>query len=244
MTIVFLSFTAHSQVSVNVNIGPPAWGPEGYSGVEYYYLPDVEAYYDVETGMFIYLDGGVWRRHHHLAGRYRDYDLYSGYKVVMTGYHGDRPYDNFNEYRVKYAKGYHGETQRTIGTRPANNHPVASAPARSHATPNSPARSQSHPAANAPARSHQAVSAPARSQSHSVPSGHSNAGAPARSHSAPSAPARTHTTESTPARSHPTEGGAHQSNTHSQAAPKSARPSAPKSQPHGNEESHGGEKGK
>jgi len=181
--VMIISCTAKAQVSVNVNIGsPPAWGPEGSSGVQYYYLPDVEAYYDVQDGMFIYLDGGVWRRHHHLAGRYRDYDLYGGYKVVMTGYRGDRPYDNFKEYRVKYARGYRGGgEQKTVGQRPENSHPTANRPAPSHPTANRPA--QSHPAANRPSPSHTAANRPA--QSH-TPQGHPNNN---MAHSNPKSPA-------------------------------------------------------
>lgn len=117
--LLFLGSEAQAQVSVNVNIGtPPPWGPVGYTEVRYYYLPDVEAYYDVQSSMFIYFGGGVWVHRTYLPSRYRSYDLYSGYKVVMTDYRGDAPYSNFNEYKTKYAKGYRGEAQRTIGERP------------------------------------------------------------------------------------------------------------------------------
>jgi hypothetical protein len=108
-----------SQVSVNVNIGsPPLWGPVGYTEVRYYYLPDVEAYYDIHTSMFIYYGGGIWLHKPHLPGIYSSYDLYGGYKVVMTDYHGDKPYTNFHEYKRKYAKGYKGGSQKTIGEKP------------------------------------------------------------------------------------------------------------------------------
>lgn len=110
-----------AQVSVSVNIGtPPPWGPYGYSEVRYYYLPDVQAYYDVHSSMFIYLGGGgVWIHRSYLPVQYKSYDLYGGYKVVMTGYHGDTPYSNYNEYKTKYVKGYRGsEVQRTIARKP------------------------------------------------------------------------------------------------------------------------------
>lgn len=68
--------------------------------------------------MFIYLNGGVWVHRAYLPTRYRDYDLYSGYKVVMTDYRGTRPYSNYNVYRTRYAKGYRGQEQRSIGQRP------------------------------------------------------------------------------------------------------------------------------
>jgi len=117
--ILFFASAAQAQISVNLNIGtPPAWGPSGYSEVQYYYLPDVEAYYDVNASMFIYYEGRSWIRRSYLPGRYRNYDLYGGYKVVMRDYHGKTPYYNHRMYRTKYAKGYRGPYQRNIGVRP------------------------------------------------------------------------------------------------------------------------------
>lgn len=119
MSALLISGLMKSQVSVNVNIGsPPQWGPVGYSETRYYYLPDVEAYYDVQSSMFIYYGDGVWLHRGSLPDRYRDYDLYNGYKVVMTDYHGHEPYIYFNDYKRKYAKGYHRGSQKTIGSRP------------------------------------------------------------------------------------------------------------------------------
>lgn len=119
MALVFAG-ALQAQVSVNVNIGsPPMWGPVGYSNVQYYYLPDVQAYYDVPSSMFIYQSGGVWIHRTYLPTRYRNYDLYNGYKVVMTGYHGKTPYTHYNQHKIKYAKGYRGPIQHNIGQRPA-----------------------------------------------------------------------------------------------------------------------------
>lgn len=116
--ILFASSTIQAQVSVNVNIGTaPSWGPVGYSNVDYYYLPDVEAYYDIRATQFIYFNGGRWTRSRYLPGQYRNYDLYSGYKVVLNDYHGSRPYMNYRNDRVKYYRGYHGRPQRNIGYR-------------------------------------------------------------------------------------------------------------------------------
>ncbi|HEY9221739.1 MAG TPA: hypothetical protein VIO43_09220 [Lutibacter sp.] len=107
-----------AQLSVNVNIGtPPMWGPSGYSNVRYYYLPDVEAYYDVQSSNFIYFSGNTWVRHTYLPRQYRNYDLYNGYKVVMTDYRGNAPYKYYNQHKSKYAKGYKGKYQKTVGNR-------------------------------------------------------------------------------------------------------------------------------
>lgn len=117
--LVVVSYSVNAQVSVSINLGsPPQWGPVGYTEVRYYYLPDVEAYYDVQSSMFIYFGDGHWVSRASLPRRYRNYDLYNGYKVVMTDYRGNAPYENFNEHKMKYHKGYHGENQRSIGERP------------------------------------------------------------------------------------------------------------------------------
>jgi hypothetical protein len=117
--VLLLSGTIKSQVSVNVNIGsPPLWGPVGHPDVQFYYLPDVEAYYDINTSMFIYFGGGIWVHEPHLPGIYANYDLYSGYKVVLSDYHGSTPYVNFHDHKKKYYKGYKGASQKTIGQKP------------------------------------------------------------------------------------------------------------------------------
>jgi hypothetical protein len=122
--VLFFAGTAQGQISIRFNIGvQPQWAPVGYSDVQYYYLPDVEAYYDVNSSMFIYFEGRSWVRRSYLPSRYRNYDLYNGYKVVMNGYHGNTPYYNHREYREKYAKGYRGQPQRTIGNRPEYGNP-------------------------------------------------------------------------------------------------------------------------
>ena len=113
-----LAGSMQSQLSVNVHIGtPPAWAPAGYNDVRYYYLPDVEAYYDVQTSTFIYISGNQWIRRTYLPSRYRNYDLYHGYKVVMKDYHGNSPYANFREHKMKYARGYRGAEQHNVAER-------------------------------------------------------------------------------------------------------------------------------
>lgn len=100
---------SHAQVHVSVNIGSqPLWGPTGYDVVEYYYLPDLQTYYYVPSRQFIYLNGGNWVFARSLPARYRGYDLYSGYKVVINE---PKPYLHFDKHKVKYAsyKGAKGK---------------------------------------------------------------------------------------------------------------------------------------
>lgn len=121
--ILIASCSIHAQISVNLNIGnQPEWGPSGYSDVDYYYLPDVESYYDIRASQFIFLSNGRWIRSGSLPMRYRNYNLYSGYKVVLNDFHGSRPYADYRVHKVKYYKGYRNEPQRNIGNGNHNNH--------------------------------------------------------------------------------------------------------------------------
>ncbi|SMD12726.1 hypothetical protein [Pedobacter nyackensis] len=98
----WMPYQASAQVSINVNIGSqPLWGPVGYDYVDYYYLPDVECYYNVPNRQFIYLNGGRWIFSASLPSRYRGYDLYSGYKVVVNS---RDPYRYFDRDRVTYSR--------------------------------------------------------------------------------------------------------------------------------------------
>jgi len=117
--VLLFAGATQAQVSVRFNIGSqPAWAPVGYEDSRFYYLPDVEAYYDVRNSMFIYYEGNSWIHRSYLPNRYRNYDLYGGYKVEMRGYRGNTPYYNHHEYRSKYANGRNRFVQRTIGERP------------------------------------------------------------------------------------------------------------------------------
>lgn len=121
--MVFASNSIKAQVSVNVNLGlQPSWGPVGYSSVNYYYIPDIQVYYDVRATQFIFLNNGVWIRSNNLPRQYRNYDLNRGYKVVLNDYHGSRPYAFFENHKVKYYKGYKGSPQKSIGNRNRGNH--------------------------------------------------------------------------------------------------------------------------
>ncbi|WP_183568078.1 hypothetical protein [Mucilaginibacter sp. SP1R1] len=107
LSCVTIVKTASAQVSVSlgVNIGSqPAWGPVGYDYANYYYMPDIDAYYSVPTHQYVYYDNNVWVHRTYLPVRYRNYDLYHGYKVVIN----DRdPWLRHDVYRTRYA-GYRG----------------------------------------------------------------------------------------------------------------------------------------
>lgn len=100
-----LSFTpvkAQFKISLNLNIGTqPDWGPVGYDHAEYYYMPDIGIYYDVPHQQYVYPNGGTWVRAAVLPPRYHNYNMYSGYKVVLNE---QTPYMRDNVYRARYAQ--------------------------------------------------------------------------------------------------------------------------------------------
>lgn len=97
-----LSSQSYAQVSVNVNIGSqPVWGPVGYDYVEYYYLPDLDVYYDVPRRQYVYLDGPTWVYRRSLPPRYAHYDVYHTYKVVVNE---PTPWKRHTYYRTQYVK--------------------------------------------------------------------------------------------------------------------------------------------
>lgn len=104
-----ISSSANAQVSININIGnQPAWGPTGYDYVQYYYLPDINAYYDVARAQYIYLNRKRWVYARQLPTRYRNYNIYNSYKVVVNR---ANPYrNNAMDFRAygKY-KGVHNQ---------------------------------------------------------------------------------------------------------------------------------------
>jgi len=125
-----LLFAGVAKAQVTVTVSPPPWGPAGYTNVRYYYLPDVEAYYDIQTSVFVYNNAGVWVRRAYLPAQYSGYDLYGGYKVVMTDYRGNTPYTFHKMYKMKFPKGYHGSAQKNIGVKPGKGNMNANMPGK------------------------------------------------------------------------------------------------------------------
>jgi hypothetical protein len=94
--------TSQAQVKLEINIGSqPVWGPTGYDHAEYYYFPDIDAYYCVPKHQYVYMQGSRWVFSASLPSRYHDFDLYHSYKVVENE---PRPYLHHDADKVKYGK--------------------------------------------------------------------------------------------------------------------------------------------
>lgn len=65
----------------------------------YYYLPDVDAYYNVNAQSYYYYNGDNWITCAYLPGAYSNYDWRSGRRFEVRGY---RPYMHDDVYRSRY----------------------------------------------------------------------------------------------------------------------------------------------
>lgn len=102
-TILLASFAAQetkAQVSVRVNIGQqPKWGPRGYNHVDYYYMPDIDAYYCISSRLYTFMSNGRWISSRFLPPAYRNYDLYHGNYIVINE---PRPWLRHSYYMSRY----------------------------------------------------------------------------------------------------------------------------------------------
>jgi len=95
---------SQAQLSFSLNLGTqPAWGTTGYDRADYYYIPDIDAYYDISRRMYVYRNGRRWITARSLPPRYRNADLYHMHKVVINNdrdpwMHHDRYYKEYHGY--------------------------------------------------------------------------------------------------------------------------------------------------
>lgn len=105
-TSAFNDSSAQIRFGLNINIGIPTWIPGGPNQADYYYMPEIDAYYCIPQRQFIYMDEGNWVFSNGLPSWCNNYDLYRGYKVAI---YEPRPYLHADRYREKYAREYRSD---------------------------------------------------------------------------------------------------------------------------------------
>jgi hypothetical protein len=109
--MLFKSADAQIRLSLGFNINSqPDWGPVGYDHADYYYMPDIDTYYDVTNHQYVYYQNNSWIHAGSLPARYRNYDLYHGYKVVVNQ---RSPWLQHSTIRAKYAN-YRGRSNQQV----------------------------------------------------------------------------------------------------------------------------------
>lgn len=84
----------------------PVWAPPYVSGVRYYYLPDIQSYYDLSYQDFVYLDNGQWVFSSSLPPMYSYYNLNTGFCVALNiGVY--EPWLHHQNYTYHYPRYYY-----------------------------------------------------------------------------------------------------------------------------------------
>jgi hypothetical protein len=94
---------------------PPVWAPpyDDVQQVRYYYIPDLEVYYDVWSHEYVYLDDGQWIFSAYLPPFYSSYDINNAWVVVLD-YRVYQPWKSHHQYISHYPRYYYRH--------PNNNH--------------------------------------------------------------------------------------------------------------------------
>jgi hypothetical protein len=96
----FNSASAQVHVSVGFNLGGPVVVQRPVAVYDdYYYLPEVDAYYSVGENLYYYNNGYNWVSAVYLPGAYRNYSWRNVRRVQI---HANRPYMNHSVYRTRY----------------------------------------------------------------------------------------------------------------------------------------------
>jgi hypothetical protein len=81
-----------------------------YFESQYYYLPEIDLYYDIVNRWYIYFERNRWVYNSELPAMYRGYNLARGYKVLINEY---KPYLHASEYREQYRNYYNNYNRRS-----------------------------------------------------------------------------------------------------------------------------------
>lgn len=75
-------------------------------GVRYYYYPNLDAYYDSRTNLYLFEQQGQWIKSKELTSGYRGYSLFNGVRVAISDYNGDTPYSQIKSHQEQFPKKY------------------------------------------------------------------------------------------------------------------------------------------
>jgi hypothetical protein len=106
-TVLLLTYQANAQFSLNVSLNSrPSYNNHNYhydANVDYYYLPEIEAYFDNRDGVFIFLSSRGWIRSTNLPSHCNNYNIDNGVRVALD-YHGNAPYADFHHHKKRYCQ--------------------------------------------------------------------------------------------------------------------------------------------
>ena len=118
-----------SRTVITTNYENPQWAPPYYSGARYYYLTDLELYYDLSTRNYIFLMDDRWHFSPYVPAMYQNYDLDNSFCIVLNidvyrpwmhhqyyASHYPRYYyrDYYDRSNIPYVRAYNENLRRAI----------------------------------------------------------------------------------------------------------------------------------
>jgi hypothetical protein len=82
--------------------------------VRYYYYPNLQAYYDICTSLYIYRKEGEWITADYMPSNYRGYCIYNNNYVLIDGFTEDNPYTLISEHKKQYPANYSRKRKKEI----------------------------------------------------------------------------------------------------------------------------------
>ncbi|UOQ75565.1 hypothetical protein MUN84_12790 [Hymenobacter sp. 5516J-16] len=101
LALGLLLYSSRAQAQVQINVQVPAWGPAVGPNVQYYYLPEIDGYYDLYTQSYLFFDPvyGAWVSSPVLPRAYAGYDPRFFHPVVVQ-YVGRQPWGYLRDHRA------------------------------------------------------------------------------------------------------------------------------------------------
>lgn len=118
-----LTFSATAQTSINPDLSFEAQSiidQGAINNIRYYYYPNLQAYFDTDSGTYLYIKDNEWVEGSEIPKGLRGYSLLNNQRVAITDYSGDEPYNLFTKHKEMYPANYNGKRQP-----PAKNESVA-----------------------------------------------------------------------------------------------------------------------
>lgn len=108
----------YDDAEVNVHVSVPAWAPpyDDVQHVRYYYMPDIEVYFDLSNQEFVYLQDGSWMFSSSFPQMYPGFDLNNSY-VVMLDNQVYEPWMHHHYYISHYPRYYYHSVYNVTDTR-------------------------------------------------------------------------------------------------------------------------------
>ncbi|MFD1870924.1 hypothetical protein [Hymenobacter bucti] len=88
---------AHAQGRGNAQFGRPAWGPATPAGAQYYYVPEIDGYYDLAARNYMVQRNGRWVAVATVPG----YNT-ANFHPVVVDYRGRQPWTQYRDHHARY----------------------------------------------------------------------------------------------------------------------------------------------